>query len=135
MNLLIPVHAENGLHSRISPHFGSAPVYLVVDIDSGAVRAVPNRNQHHSHGGCAPLALLDDVRFDAMVVGGIGAGALGKLNAANVEVFFAEHGTVGETLDALKAGNLNRMQALQACSGHSHGGHCHDDGHGSDGNG
>jgi len=133
MNILIPIHAENGLQSEISAHFGSAPAYLVVDSESGAFQAIPNRDRHHAHGGCAPLALLDDVAVDAIVVGGIGAGALGKLNAANVDVFFAEHRTVQETLDALKAGRLNRMQSVQACGGHGHGhgaGHCHHHAHG-----
>jgi predicted Fe-Mo cluster-binding NifX family protein len=127
MNVLIPVMADNGLQSEVSAHFGSAPAYLVVDTDTGATRPIVNENQHHGHGGCAPLAILDGVSVEAIVVGGIGAGALGRLNAAGIDVYFADRGTVGETVDGLKAGRLNRMQAVHACGGHGHGhgGGCH----------
>ena len=79
MNICIPVTEDNGTASPVSRHFGSAPLFLIVDTDSGACRAVPNRNQHHSHGMCMPLASLAGERIDGMVVGGIGMGALSKL--------------------------------------------------------
>lgn len=137
MNVLIPVLSDNGLQSEVSAHFGSAPTYLVVDTDTGAVRGIANENQHHGHGGCAPLAILGDVAVDAIVVGGIGAGALGRLNSAGIDVYFADRGTVGETIEGLKAGRLNRMQAVHACGGHGHGAggcHHHHHAHGSQGN-
>lgn len=133
MNILIPIHAENGLQSEISVHFGSAPAYLVVNTENGALRTISNRNRHHANGGCAPLALIHEAKVEAMIVGGIGAGALGRLSAENIVVFFAEHHTAQEALDALKAGQLSRMHAVQACAGHDHshgGGHCHHHAHG-----
>jgi predicted Fe-Mo cluster-binding NifX family protein len=75
---------------------------------------------------CAPLASLQGERIDAMVVGGIGAGALGKLAAAGIPVHLAEHQTVRETVDALVAGMLPVMGPDLACAHHGHGGqHAH----------
>ena len=120
MNICIPVTEDKGTASPVSRHFGSAPLFLIVDTDSGACRAIPNRNQHHGHGLCTPLASLAGERIEGMVVGGIGMGALSKLGAAGVEVFLSEHATVGETLAAFKAGTLKTMSPGMACAHHGH---------------
>jgi predicted Fe-Mo cluster-binding NifX family protein len=123
MNICIPITDDHGLDSAVCMHFGSAPAFLIVDTDSGSCRAVPNANQHHGHGMCAPLAALQGERIDAMVVGGIGAGAMGKLAAAGIPVHLAEHATVRETVDALVAGTLPVMGPDLACAHHGQGGH------------
>ena len=123
MNICIPITSDEGLESPVCAHFGSAPAFLIVDTDSGVCRAVTNTNQHHGHGMCAPLAALQGERIDAMVVGGIGAGALGKLAAAGIQVHLAQHATVRETVDALVAGTLPVMGPDLACAHHGPGGH------------
>lgn len=125
MNVCIPITDDQGLASEVCAHFGSAAAFLLVDTDSGACRAVANRNQHHGHGMCAPLASLQGERIDAIVVGGIGGGALGKLAAAGIQAYLAEHATVRETVDALVAGTLPVMRPDMACAHHGHGGPHH----------
>jgi predicted Fe-Mo cluster-binding NifX family protein len=121
MNICIPVEEDNGLDSPVCAHFGSAPSFMIVDTDSGSCRAIANGNQHHGHGMCMPLQSLQGELIDAMVVGGIGMGALYKLNAANIGVYLAEHPTVREVVAAFKAGSLKPMQPGMACSQHGHG--------------
>jgi predicted Fe-Mo cluster-binding NifX family protein len=123
MNICIPVEADNGLNSTVCAHFGSAPSFMIVDAESGSCRAIANGNQHHGHGMCMPLQALQGEPIDAMVVGGIGMGALNKLNASNIQVYISSHATVEEVLVALKAGALKLMQPAMACAhhGHSHG--------------
>jgi predicted Fe-Mo cluster-binding NifX family protein len=121
MNICIPVDEDKGLHSQVCAHFGSAPVFMIVDTDSGSCRAIPNNNQHHGHGMCMPLQSLQGEHIDGMVVGGIGMGALNKLNAVNIQVYISELATVGETVAAFKAGTLKLMQANMACAQHGHG--------------
>jgi predicted Fe-Mo cluster-binding NifX family protein len=125
MFICIPVEENQGLQSRVCAHFGSAPMFMIADTDSGDCRAIPNQNQHHGHGMCMPLASLSGERIDGMVVGGIGMGALGKLSAAGIRVYVAEHQTVAETVEAFKAGRLELMSPGRACSqhgrGHDHG--------------
>ena len=125
MDICVPVLEDRGLESRVSGHFGSAPVFMIVDTDSGACRAVVNGNQEHAHGMCQPIAALAGSQVGGVVVGGIGAGALMKLEAANIAVFRSEHSTVGETVAAWKAGTLSRVTPATACAhgGHGHGGH------------
>jgi len=120
MNICIPVNEDRGLQSPVCAHFGSAPFFMIVDTDSGSCRAIANKNQHHGHGMCAPLAALEGECIDGMVVGGIGMGALNKLNAAKVGVYFSKYATIAEIVAAFKAGNLQLMQPNMACAGHGH---------------
>jgi len=123
MNVCIPVNEDKGLQSQVCAHFGSAPLFMIVDTDNEGCRAIPNRNQHHGHGMCMPLASLQGESIDGMVVGGIGMGALNKLMAAGIRVYVSEYSTVAETVSALKAGTLRMMQPDMACAHHRHGGH------------
>jgi predicted Fe-Mo cluster-binding NifX family protein len=124
MNLCIPVMSDSGLASEVCPHFGSAPCFLIVDTDSAVCRAIPNTVHSQGHGGgCAPLHLLEGQAVDAMVVGGIGMGALNKLRAANIDVRVSRLRTVQETVDAFKAGTLPSVGDDIACAGHGPQGH------------
>jgi len=121
MNLCIPVESDQGLNSRVCAHFGSAPAFMIVDLETKSCRAIRNGNQHHGHGMCMPLQSLAGEAIDGMVVGGIGMGALNKLTAANIQVYLAEHETVGEVVAAFKAGDAKLVQPHMACAHHGHG--------------
>jgi predicted Fe-Mo cluster-binding NifX family protein len=121
MNICIPVGADNDLSSPVYPHFGSAPAFMIVDVNTGSCRAIANGNQHHGHGMCMPFQSLQGEQIDGVVVGGIGRGALNKFNTANIAVYISEHATVGEVVAAFKGGSLKLMQPNMACAGHDHG--------------
>lgn len=123
MNICIPVNADQGLSSPVCAHFGSAPFFMIVDTDNDACRAIPNRNLHHAHGMCQPLLALQGEILAGIVVGGIGMGALSKLMMAGLQVYQAQHQTVGQTLAAFRAGTLPAMTPATVCGHHgsSHG--------------
>jgi predicted DNA-binding protein (UPF0251 family)/predicted Fe-Mo cluster-binding NifX family protein len=123
MNLCIPVTEDLGLKSPVCAHFGSAPIFMIVDTESESCRAIQNSNQHHGHGMCTPLASLQGERIEGMAVGGIGMGALTKLQASGIQVFMSEHASVAETVAAFKAGTLRPMTPGNACAHHAHGSH------------
>lgn len=121
MNICIPVTEDRGPASPVCAHFGSAPVFMIVDTEAGDMRAVVNNNEHHAHGMCQPLQGLAGENLGGMVVGGIGRGALMKLAAAGVDVYVSTEDTVGETLKALKDGRLAKATLDMACGGHGRG--------------
>jgi predicted Fe-Mo cluster-binding NifX family protein len=121
MNICIPVLEDKGLDSPVSAHFGSAPIFMIIDTENEDCRPVSNGNLHHGHGMCQPLMSLSGEKIDGMVVGGIGMGALNKLRAANICVYFSEYATVKETLAAFKTNKLNQVTPQTACSHHGHG--------------
>jgi predicted Fe-Mo cluster-binding NifX family protein len=121
MNICIPITKDLGMKSPVSEHFGSAPLFLIVDTDGDTCRAIQNRNEHHAHGMCTPLQALQGEKLDAIVVGGIGQGALSKLMAAGLQVFAAGYSTVEETVAAYQAGTLRLMKPGMACANHGSG--------------
>ena len=136
MNVVIPVARDRGLDTCVHPHFGSAPKFLIADSETRRTRVVANEacdhGHGHGHGHCHPLAGLSNERVDAIVVGGIGPGALRQIHRANIPVYWAPQATVGELIDALARGTLDpvpfdaRAEQGVGCSGHGHG-HRHGD--------
>jgi predicted Fe-Mo cluster-binding NifX family protein len=125
MNICIPVTEDKGLESPVSAHFGSAPIFMIVDTESGSCKAVSNRNLNHSHGMCQPILSLAGEKIDGVVVGGIGMGALQKLEAADIRVYLSELETVDATVVAFKAGTLKSATFQTACGHHGQRPHGH----------
>lgn len=126
MNVCVPINQDEGLNSPVCGHFGSAPAFLRVDTESGSCEVISNNNSHHAHGMCQPLQALAGASPDALIVGGIGMGALLKLNAAGIRVFLAAAPTVAENLAALREGRLAEASPETSCGHHGHGGeHSH----------
>jgi predicted Fe-Mo cluster-binding NifX family protein len=124
MKVAFPVEQDSGMTSPVFGHFGSAPYFIVVESDNGSVESIGNRDRIHLHGQCQPLAALSGRIVDAVVVGGIGAGALMKLSQSGIKVYRAVEGTVSENLALFKSGRLPEMDFDKTCAGHQEGGHC-----------
>jgi len=124
MKVCFPVGKAEGLESKVYGHFGSAPVFIVVDTENNNVTIINNNDQHHAHGACNPMKALNDQTVDAIVVGGIGAGALSRLNQIGIKVFQAQTQTVRENIQMLKDQNLPEFTLQHTCAGHGHGGGC-----------
>ncbi len=122
MKVGFAVHLNKGLESMVYAHFGSAPAFVIVDTDLKQVSAVDNTNSHHEHGACNPVTALGGNAIDVMVVGGIGPGAIMKLNAMGVRVFRAGAATVNENIALLHENRLQELSMEDSCR--EHGGQC-----------
>lgn len=118
MKVGFAVQSNEGIESKVYDHFGSAQTFIIFDTEGKDVQMVNNRNLHHVHGACNPIRALDGKSVDAMVVGGIGAGALVKLNALGVKVYAAGAPTVKENIALLGENKLQELSALNACQAH-----------------
>ena len=123
MKICFPVMEHQGLDSQVFNHFGSAPGFVVVDMTTSEVTAISNSDQIHEHGACNPVAGLGGHQVDAIVVGGIGGGALHKLNSAGMSVFQAQAGTIADNLALFRTNELPEYMPGHTCGGHgnSHG--------------
>lgn len=117
MNVCIAVDEDRGLESSVCGHFGSAPLFLIVDIQSGRYKAVPN-----TEGGCHSVRAFQSENVGALVVGGIGKGALAAVQAAGIPVLFTEQGTVREVVQAFLEGDVPEPALRATCGGHAHAG-------------
>jgi len=124
MKVCFPVENNQGLESAVYNHFGSAPLFVVVDTETGQVAEVINRDLHHAHGACSPVKALGGHAVDAVVVGGIGGGALNGLTRAGIRVYRAAAPSIAENVARLQGGGLPQWEPGQTCGGHGHGRGC-----------
>jgi predicted Fe-Mo cluster-binding NifX family protein len=118
MKVGFAVHSDQGIESMVYDHFGSAPAFIIVDAVTKVPLTVNNKDLNHVHGACNPIAALDGHSVNAMVVGGIGSGAINKLNAMGVKVYAAAALTVKENLGLLIENKLQELSPLDACRSH-----------------
>jgi predicted Fe-Mo cluster-binding NifX family protein len=124
MKICFPVAEVKGIESEVYGHFGSAAAFIVVDTATNNVTTINNKDQQHAHGACNPLKALNNQKVDAIVVGGIGAGALTKLNQQGIKVFRAQAQKVKENIKLLTDHILTEFTLQHTCAGHGHGGGC-----------
>jgi predicted Fe-Mo cluster-binding NifX family protein len=119
------VEKDEGINSAVYGHFGSAPVFVMVDMEKESVTTVGNSDLNHVHGACNPIQAIGGEAVDAVVVGGIGAGAISGLNARGIKVYGSVAETVKQNIDLLREGRLPLLTLQHACGGHAAGGCAH----------
>ena len=124
MKVCFPVQNDEGIDSKVYNHFGSAPMFVVMDTNTNALSQIHNGDQHHIHGACNPIKALDNQKVDAIVVGGIGAGALTRLNQMGIIVHRAQAATIRENMSMFAAQTLPTLTLQGCCGGHSDDGGC-----------
>ena len=125
MKIAIPDTEYRGLESPVCGHFGSAPAFALVDSETMSTEAIVNRDREHTHGVCSPMKALAGAKPDAVLAGGIGAGALSGLRRAGITVCRAPDGTVADALRLFKAGQLEELDTHATCAGHAGPSPCH----------
>ncbi len=124
MKICVPVERFNGMESAVFGHFGSAPMFALFNTETGELSVIDNRDEHHVHGACNPVMALGGNLVDAVIVGGIGRGALIRLMQSGIRVYRAEAASLGENIGMLQDRKLPEIQPHQTCGGHAHGGGC-----------
>jgi predicted Fe-Mo cluster-binding NifX family protein len=118
MKVCFPIKENEGLESVVYGHFGSAPYFMIYDTDKKESKIINNSDQHHEHGMCQPLKALNGEEVDAILVGGIGSGALTKLNAQDIKVYKASEGTISKNLELIKNNKLVEFNVDSSCESH-----------------
>lgn len=118
MKVCIPVKENKGVESIAFDHFGSAPFFLIYDLENEEIKVIENGDLHHAHGMCQPLKALGGENVDAVLVGGIGAGALTKLNNQGIKVYRVANDTAAKNIEMLKRNELMEFSIHHSCSGH-----------------
>ena len=88
---------NEGIESKPYNHFGSAPKFLVVNLEGQEIEVIDNGDLNHEHGKCQPLKALANKSVDVVIVRGIGAGAISKLNSMGTKVYRYWFGAYWET--------------------------------------
>ena len=118
MKIAFPTQENEGFDSQIYGHFGTAHYFVVVDTEKNSTEIIENIDRDHLHGHCQPLKALNGRRVDAVIVGGIGGGALRKLSMEGIKTYRAAEGSVQKNLELLASGKLSEFTPGQTCAGH-----------------
>lgn len=121
MKICFPVESDKGLESEVFGHFGSAPRFVVFDTEANSINTINNQDLGHVHGMCNPLKALDGKMVDIIIVGGIGAGAINKLNEMGIKVYKASKGTIQDNIKLFESNTMSEMTLEQTCGGHAGG--------------
>lgn len=114
----VAVTFENG---NIFQHFGHTEQFQLYEIEDGKIMDSQVVSTNGSgHGALA--VLLSDLKVDALICGGIGAGAQTALKEAGIRLYGGVSGSADEAVDALLAGNLGYDPDVR-CDHHEHGHH------------
>jgi predicted Fe-Mo cluster-binding NifX family protein len=70
------------------------------------------------------MKALNNQKIDAIVVGGIGAGALNGLNRMGIRVHRSQAATIQENVALFKNQTLPELTLEQCCGGHNNDGGC-----------
>jgi predicted Fe-Mo cluster-binding NifX family protein len=109
MKILFPVQKDEGMNSALYDHFGSAPMFMIVDIETNGLTPINNQNLNDSHGAFNPMKAIDNQKVDAMIVSGIGSGALTGLNRMGIRVYRSQAATIQENVVKFKNQELPEL--------------------------
>ncbi len=96
------------LESKIDPRFGRARNFIVVDSESDAFEAHDNRQNLGAAQGAGIQSgqNVADLDVQAVISGNVGPKAFRTLQAAGIEIYLCNEGTVAEALARFKSGEL-----------------------------
>ncbi len=115
MKMCLPTVSAAGLQARISPHFGKAPFYTVVDVAAGTVESVPNPRTSSCGGRDIAESLLA-LGVDSVVCRRMGGHALERLSGAGVRVQVTDQWLTADAVEAARVGGLPQLEPGDACT-------------------
>ena len=129
MKVCFPAIADAGMASEIYGHFASAPLFVIIDTDTGISSAIANCDRENPYAGCNPVSALTGQHLDGIVVGGIGDDSLRVMNMCGFTVHQAISASVAENVALFSNGTLQEMAVMQShlegrCSNNESGCNC-----------
>jgi predicted Fe-Mo cluster-binding NifX family protein len=124
MKICIPTMGNNGLDDIVGEHFGRVPTYTVVDIDTYKVKIISNTS-HHMGGVGDPPEIMAREGVNIMVCQGLGQRAISMFENLGITVYIGASGTVRDTVDMFKQGNLQKACESDGCGKHAFRDHHH----------
>ncbi|TET91829.1 MAG: dinitrogenase iron-molybdenum cofactor biosynthesis protein [Methanomassiliicoccales archaeon] len=119
MKVCVPTLGDRGLLENVSPHFGRAPTFTIVDMDTDDVRVIPNISEHMGGAGKPPEHLAE-AGVETMLCSGLGPRAVNMFEEYGIEVYVGAEGTVQDTLEKWKNNQLAMATDENACKMHRH---------------
>jgi predicted Fe-Mo cluster-binding NifX family protein len=114
MKYAIPIDNQDDLDSIVGQHFGHVPYFAIWDQDSNSLDIIENRSNHKGGVGL-PMEFLAP-HCNGVFLKGAGAKAVMLGQQLGLEVYMGADGTVKETIEKFKAGELFIATKNDGCS-------------------
>lgn len=110
----IAVTAENPFpESKIDPRFGRAKQFMIYDDEMETWKVIENKqNLEAAQGaGIQSAAAIVNAGCGVLISGHCGPKAFTALSKAGIAIYTVKEGTVIETINSFKSGNLKRIES------------------------
>lgn len=119
MKYAIPVEGTKGWDEAVCPHFGRAEYYAIWDNETNKLTTIRNESSHF--GGYGMPAEFLATKANAILCSGIGNRAIALCNELGLGVYVGAKGTVKDTIELFKKGQLTQASETDGCGGrHEH---------------
>ena len=110
MKICVTAQGDN-LDAPVDPRFGRCQYFVIVDPETLQYEAIKNPNIDSSGGaGIQSGQIMADRQVKAVVTGNVGPNAFQTLNAAGISVITGASGSVRQTIEKYKKGELQHTQ-------------------------
>lgn len=114
MKLAAPVESKS-LDAPVCPSFGRTPLYALYDTETGKHEFLDNSAAAGQGGaGIKAAQMLVDHGAGAVVTYRCGENAAQVLNAAKIELYKAQDGTVSQNIEKFKSGGLALLSEVHS---------------------
>ena len=105
------------LNAEVDPRFGRCNYFLIVDTDTMNIESISNESAMASGGaGIQAAQTVAKAGVEVVVTGNMGPNAFQTLSAAGIMVFTGANGTIKETIEKYKKGELNKTESASVGS-------------------
>ncbi|RLI91179.1 MAG: dinitrogenase iron-molybdenum cofactor biosynthesis protein [Candidatus Altiarchaeales archaeon] len=118
MRACIPTLGNKGLDEQIGEHFGYAPTFTIVDLETEKVEVIPNTS-HHMGGSGYPPELMQKKGVNIVLCSNLGRRAVGMFEEFGIEVYIGAKGTVRDAIRMWKDNMLQMATDKNACEQHA----------------
>ena len=102
----------NGLDAQLDPRFGRCPYFVIVDLESMQFEAIPNDASGAMGGaGIQAAQTIAGKGVTVLITGNVGPNAFQALSAAGIKIVTGAFGTVRESVEKFKRGELRETGA------------------------
>jgi predicted Fe-Mo cluster-binding NifX family protein len=106
MKICVSASADN-LDAQVDPRFGRCPYFMIVDSETMEFEAIPNTATGAMGGaGIQAAQTVAGKGIHAVLTGNVGPNAFQALSATGIKIVVGAFGTVRETVEKYKKGEL-----------------------------
>lgn len=118
MRIAFPVKENNGLESIIDDHFGTAGLFLIVDMDTKECELTENQKMRPDGAKCKEGVIGEKSKVDAVITKCMGDGVRRNLMSSSIKVFQARKDSVLENLKLMEKNELKLFHIFDLCQAH-----------------